>query len=91
MDVKEARKLPSSKNGPFTVVKTHLVFYVNQIYERDIICQWKVPFLMKMLYKRVGVRHRVEPPRKKRVNSLSTPNPLEKVKDKCDPDIYTKM
>ena len=51
----------------------------------------RVPFLIKMLYKRVGVRHRVEPPRKKRVNSLSTPNPLEKVKDKCDPDIYTKM
>ena len=51
----------------------------------------RVPFLIKMLYKRVGVRHRVEPHLKKRVNSLCTPNSLEKVKDKCDPDIYTKM
>ena len=44
-----------------------------------------------MVYKRVGVGHRVEPHLKKRVNSLSTPNSLEKVKNKCDPGIYTKM
>ena len=51
----------------------------------------RIPFLIKMVYKRVGVGHRVEPHLKKRVNSLSTPNSLEKVKNKCDPDIYTKM
>ena len=51
----------------------------------------RVPFLIKMVYKRGGVGHHVEPPRKKRINSLSTPNSLEKVKNKCDPDIYTKM
>ena len=40
----------------------------------------RVPFLMKMLYKRVGVRHRGEPPRKNVLTLCVPPTPSRKWK-----------